>query len=361
MFEKVDCHYTKLNLRHTPETQIVRLDSTVLQTTSPSCYIFKVCGIYKEKSKTNIRGGRNVKKGELTSHVGIYSKLYTPYMQICSGTIIRADLVSTESNWLWVNNLLAAHCFWKDMEGLQPASQFAVAAGKIYRPWSDSNDDVAQKSEASVIIMYRGGQTNFQDDIALLLLATPFEFSTYVWPACVDFDVDFDRRQLRDGNLGKIAGWGLTAVNGRESPILQVVELPYVDVGRCIDEVPPDFRRYVTSDKICAGYANGTALCRGDSGGGLMFSKQWQYWKRYYIRGVASTAPQNDDLCNAYAMTTFTQILAHEHFIRDYFDADPQQLTIVLDAALPVSTLTSAKRSQQPSASHNRVRSSNLH
>ncbi|GBP91583.1 Limulus clotting factor C [Eumeta japonica] len=165
---------------------------------------------------------------------------------------------------------------------------------------------------------FRGGQTNFQDDIALLLLATPFEFNSFVLPACIDFNVKFDREQLRDGNLGTIAGWSLTAVNGRESPILQVVELPYVDVGRCMDEMPPDFRRYITSDKICAGYANGTALCRGDSGGGLTFWIEKKDLKRYYLRGIASTAKHTTNACNALSLTTFTHVLAHEHFIRDY-------------------------------------------
>ncbi|GBP91586.1 Modular serine protease [Eumeta japonica] len=272
-----------------------------------------VCGISKVVIDSHVIGGRNAKKGELPWHVGIYNKRYTPYRQDCSGTIIRSNLVVT-----------AAHCFWRDLDGLQPASQFAVAAGKIYRPWNDPKDDKAQKSEITDIKVpprFRGVQTNFQDDIALLLLATPFKYSPFVWPACINFQVEFDRKQLRDGNLGTVAGWGLTAVNGNESPILQVVELPYVDVGRCIDEVPRDFRRYITSDKICAGYANGTALCRGDSGGGLTF-QEGLYLKRHYLRGLVSTAQQDANACNAFSLTTFTHVLAHEHFIRDHFDVN---------------------------------------
>ncbi|KOB68890.1 Pattern recognition serine proteinase, partial [Operophtera brumata] len=77
-----------------------------------------------------------------------------------------------------------------------PASQFAVAVGKLYRPWNDRVDE-AQKSD--------------------------------------------------------VAGWGLVGENGKASPTLQVIELPYVEIGTCIADSPPNFREYITSDKICAG------------------------------------------------------------------------------------------------------------
>ncbi|GBP30642.1 hypothetical protein EVAR_76187_1 [Eumeta japonica] len=35
-----------------------------------------------------------------------------------------------------------------------------------------------------------------------------------------------------------------------------------------------------------------TALCKGDSGGGLVFAKTEEQLQRYYLKGVASTAPQ---------------------------------------------------------------------
>ncbi|GBP30644.1 Modular serine protease [Eumeta japonica] len=217
----------------------------------------------------------------------------------------------------------AAHCFWSDVEGLAPSSRFAVAAGKLYRPWSAPSDHGAQLRDVKDIVIpkrFRGAQTNFQDDIAIVYVSNPLSFNPDVWPVCVDFDLKMDRAHLTAGNLGKVAGWGLIDEDGHMSPELQVLRLPYVEIDQCITNASPDFRAYISSDKICAGYTNGTALCKGDSGGGLVFAKTEEQLQRYYLRGVASTAPNNDKKCNTHAVPTFTHILAHEHFIKDHLN-----------------------------------------
>lgn len=47
------------------------------------------------------------------------------------------------------NLFTAAHCFWSDVDKQLPASLFAVAAGKLYRPWNSPKDVDAQKSDVS--------------------------------------------------------------------------------------------------------------------------------------------------------------------------------------------------------------------
>lgn len=268
------------------------------------------CGRVTPNGKELMIDGRSAKQGELPWHVGIYRMTTRPYMQICGGTIVSNRLV-----------ISAAHCFWNDTTKLQPASQYAVGAGKIYRPWNNNRDTYAQKSfvdEIKIPARFRGNEANFQDDIALLILKTPFEYNPFVRPVCLDFNVDFDVRQLQPLKLGKVAGWGLTAENGEASQVLKVVELPYVDIKECYAASPPGFTEYITSDKMCAGYGNGTALCRGDSGGGLVFPESERGTERYYLRGIVSTAPNNENLCNSHTLTTFTQILIHEHFVMEY-------------------------------------------
>ncbi|GBP76382.1 Modular serine protease [Eumeta japonica] len=294
-------------------------------------------------------GGWRAQSRELPWHVGIYNKLYKPYMQICGGSIISAELVVT--GWSYstlrimketrkvfmehdeyvlsfhrvvaIQTIRAAHCFWSDVEGLAPSSRFAVGAGKLYRPWSAPFDSDGQLRDVNDIVIpkrFRGIQTNFQDDIAIVYVSKPFVFDYDVWPVCVDFDLNLDRTQLTAGNLGKVAGWGFINEDGHTSPELQVVRLPYVEIDQCIVNASPDFRAYITSDKICAGHTNGTALCKGDSGGGLVFAKTEKGRDRHYLRGVASTAPNNDKKCNTHAVPTFTHILAHEHFIKDHLN-----------------------------------------
>lgn len=268
------------------------------------------CGRVTPEGVDLIIDGRIAKRGELPWHVGIYRKTTNPYMQICGGSLVTNRIV-----------ISAAHCFWDDVSKLQPASMYAVAIGKIYRPWANPKDTDAQKSEVKEIKIparFQGSAANFQDDIAILVLETPFVYQTYVRPVCLDFDVNFDRRQLQPNKLGKVAGWGLTSENGQASQILKVVELPYVDIEQCINRSPPGFREYITSDKICAGFGNGTALCKGDSGGGLAFPESDRGIDRFYLRGIVSTAANNENLCNSYTLTSFTQIIKHEHFIKEY-------------------------------------------
>ncbi|CAH2062410.1 unnamed protein product, partial [Iphiclides podalirius] len=266
------------------------------------------CGRITPEGEFLIIEGRNAQRGELPWHTGIYSKVTTPYMQICGGSLVSTNVV-----------ISAAHCFWQG-QLRQPASNYAVAVGKLYRPWNNPRDTDAQKSDVSEIKIparYQGSDSNFQEDIALVVLTTTIEYRTYVRPVCLDFDVNFDRRQLREGNIGKVAGWGLTAENGEASQVLKVVDLPYVKIETCIAQSPPGFREYITSDKICAGYGNGTALCKGDSGGGLAFPESDRGTQRYYLRGIVSTAPRNENLCNAHTLTSFTQVTKHEHFIKE--------------------------------------------
>ncbi|GBP91715.1 LINE-1 retrotransposable element ORF2 protein [Eumeta japonica] len=117
----------------------------------------------------------------------------------------------------------------------------------------------------------------------------------------------------------RVAGWGLLDADGKETQELQVVDLPYIDIKQCLDDAPFDFKQYITGDKICAGYTNGTALCRGDSGGGLTFAEIDKGEKRYYLRGVVSTAPQTGQTCNVYAVTAFTHVWRHELFIKENY------------------------------------------
>ncbi|KAJ8703773.1 hypothetical protein PYW07_013067 [Mythimna separata] len=264
------------------------------------------CGRVTPDGVALIIDGRHAKRGELPWHVGIYRKTTDPYTQICGGSLVTNRVV-----------ISAAHCFWNDVIKQQPASMFAVAVGKLYRPWNNERDVDAQKSDVKEIklpLRFQGSAANFQDDIAVIILETAFEYKTYIRPVCLDFDIDLDSRQLQPGMMGKVAGWGLIAEDGEASRILKVVELPYVDITRCIRSSPLSFREYITSDKICSGYGNGTALCKGDSGGGLAFLES----ERYYLRGIVSTAPNNEHLCNSNTLTTFTQIIKHEHFLKKH-------------------------------------------
>ncbi|XP_063898963.1 modular serine protease isoform X2 [Helicoverpa armigera] len=268
------------------------------------------CGKPVSKGIPLMAGGDPAKRGELPWHAGIYSKKATPYEQICGGSIISSKVVVS-----------AAHCFWESGHRMLPC-KYAVAAGKVYRDWDDPKDDYVQRQDVIDIKIpprFRGVETNFQDDLALVVLQKGLQFVMYIRPVCLDFDYKFDEEQLKAGSLGKVAGWGYTSAAGQPSPFLKVAELPIVSLNRCFNETPHDFTSFITTDKICAGYTNGTAVCKGDSGGGLAFPEMTGHVTRYYLRGLVSTAPSDDLNCNTQTITAFTHLLRHQSFIQSHF------------------------------------------
>ncbi|XP_073964429.1 modular serine protease-like [Choristoneura fumiferana] len=319
------------------------------------------CGKTPRKGQEIIITGKGTKvaHGDLPWHAAIYDKSYTPFMQVCGGSLVSTKVV-----------ISAAHCFWND--GQHPASRYAVALGKIYRPWNDSMDLGAHKSDVKEIKMparFFGEVAHYQDDIALVIMSTPVVYNTYIRPVCLDLDDEFDRNQLQSSSSGRLEErmsdvcnqlreWfaanglimnvtksnvvlfktrnhvetshvqsplplcsyrlGLTSADGVESPVLLTAELPYVDVRKCLDNLDFEFWSYVTSDKICAGSTDGATVCKGDGGGGLVFPNEDRGTRRYFLRGVVSTAPISGHNCNANTFTTFTHILPHATFIRDH-------------------------------------------
>ncbi|XP_037299095.1 clotting factor C [Manduca sexta] len=255
-----------------------------------------------------VSGGYRVKSPDLYPwHAGLYTKTTNPYKQICGGTVVSKRAI-----------ISAAHCFTLDRH-IPPASQYAVAAGKVYRPWNDPHDTTAQKSDVREIKIpprYQGSAANFQDDIAVVILTKEFVIQLFVTPACVNFNPDLEEAQLREGELGKVVGWGLTGENSPASQVLQGAILPVVSIAKCIEQSPAGFRSSITGDKICAGYDNGTAVCRGDSGGGLVFHAKWQLLQPAFLRGVVSTSPTSENMCNIHTWATFTDVHKHERFLK---------------------------------------------
>lgn len=51
---------------------------------------------------------------------------------------------------------------------------------------------------------YQGAGANFQDDIAVVIVAKTFQFRTYIRPVCLSFEYHFEKQQLYTGNQGKV-------------------------------------------------------------------------------------------------------------------------------------------------------------
>ncbi|KAI8426814.1 hypothetical protein MSG28_014496 [Choristoneura fumiferana] len=56
----------------------------------------------------------------------------------------------------------------------------------------------------AIPIRYRDSDTNYQEDIAVVLLTQELMVTHAVRPACVNFDEKFDNEQLTEGNTGTV-------------------------------------------------------------------------------------------------------------------------------------------------------------
>ncbi|XP_072040887.1 transmembrane protease serine 9-like [Amphiura filiformis] len=117
------------------------------------------------------------------------------------------------------------------------------------------------------------------NDIAMLHLSSPIEFTSYVRPACVQ--IDPNEQKYRDC---WVAGWGALGTATDYDPDddefpddLQNVQMPLITQ----DECKRDEYRWSTilsDDMLCAGADSGLSTCKGDSGGPLVCRDQHNIW-----------------------------------------------------------------------------------
>uniref|UniRef100_A0A2A4J979 Peptidase S1 domain-containing protein n=1 Tax=Heliothis virescens TaxID=7102 RepID=A0A2A4J979_HELVI len=245
----------------------------------------------------------------------IYEEAETFWRGICGGTVISNTVVVS-----------AAHCFWR--LSLRKAEDFLVVV-QPSSPILDIEANLKNKSsklnqtsyiskhevrQINVPSRYMDVITNYQQDIALLTLKKPVVFSATVMPVCLNFDYEFNLRQMRKGNNGTVAVWSSPVT---ESSVLSIHNYPYIPIAECADMSPASFKEFLTGDKFCAGLDNNrTKITKGNSGSGLTFPDEERGLTRHYLRGVVSTAPMQEDPWAPTDFVTFTKITSHEHFIK---------------------------------------------
>lgn len=130
-----------------------------------------------------------------------------------------------------------------------------------------------------------------------------------------------------------MAGWGYTNAGGNESDELKEVDVPFKDEAQCSKELPADwYDRYAAAyDKFCAGHYNkskksqnsisfnstflllGIAVCKGDSGSGLVFKNNND---RYFVQGIVSLAKKINNVgCDIQVSGLYTRVSTHSEWL----------------------------------------------
>ncbi|XP_047121969.1 modular serine protease-like [Schistocerca piceifrons] len=265
------------------------------------------CGKAVPKQRTYVINGEPVSAVAFPWHVGIYIYENGIFDQLCGGTIIKRKLVLT-----------AAHCFTQSTN----PKDYMIGAGKYHRGW-DIKDPMEQRLEVESIVIkdtYQGSFRDYADDIAIIVLKTEITISDFVRLACVDLERKYDK-QLINGNTGSIAHWGYVDRPSPNDEILTSI-LPVFESVQCNEVLPVTFKYFFTSDKFCAGYANGSAVCLDDDGGGFLLEQEaTATTKQWFIQGVYSLGvpPSVGTLCPSYPVL-FTKVNDHLNWLKTYYD-----------------------------------------
>uniref|UniRef100_A0A673AFP4 Coagulation factor X n=1 Tax=Sphaeramia orbicularis TaxID=375764 RepID=A0A673AFP4_9TELE len=165
--------------------------------------------------------------------------------------------------------LTAAHC-------LNQSRYIYVVVGEWDRLVNDGSEAV--HSVEAVVVHQHYKADSYLNNIALLKLATPIQFSPYILPACLPTR-NFAEKVLMEQDGGMVSGFGTSCHQGHAFPFLRRLKVPFVDRITCRTSV--NFR--ISFRMFCAGYDTVAEQCYSDMGGPHVT----RYHNTYFITGVA--------------------------------------------------------------------------
>ncbi|XP_059177705.1 mite allergen Der f 3-like [Physella acuta] len=180
--------------------------------------------------------------------------------------------------------LTAAHCFFSD------SAKYEVVAGKYNRS-PDVSEVGAQRVRVKSYKLHENyNQKTTNNDIAMITLESPLQWSEYVNFACLP------RPEHKAEARCMVAGWGYINSGNMYPEVLMKTELDVYNSTQCLKifnqtAQPPGILSTILNEgTICA--ANGTSggkdACGGDSGGPLMCVQSSANGPAYFVYGIVS-------------------------------------------------------------------------
>lgn len=263
------------------------------------------CGTVVHQPRPLITYGEATTEGEFPWHTALYHSGGTDLTYICGGSLVSKYHVIT-----------AAHCVTlpKSSTPLDP-DNLLLYFGKYYlRRWS--NPGIQDRQVTSIIKHPEYNGNTYSNDIALLKVGKEIEFNDYVRPLCL-WEGSDDVGHVVD-KLGTVIGWGFDET-GKLSEKLTQAKMPVVNKETCIYSYPDFYSRFTTAKTYCAGFRNGTSVCNGDSGGGMVFPKDQNAPRSpWVLRGLVSisVALQNQFRCDSTHYVVFTDVAKYSDWIQ---------------------------------------------
>ncbi|EEB20276.1 hypothetical protein Phum_PHUM609370 [Pediculus humanus corporis] len=259
---------------------------------------YQECGTPSIQPSPLITHGQLTSRGQWPWHVALYKNVGTDLTFFCGGSLINNKYVLT-----------AAHCVTKTYT-TQPLDEntLVVYLGKYHlKLWSEGG--VQNRQVFKITVHPKYNSTDFRSDIAVLELTTPVEYSDYVRPICM-WDRTNTRIEEVEGKLGTVVGWGFDEHKMLTEELRQA-KMPVVEQKTCLWSYPDFYPQFTSNMTYCAGFKNGTSVCNGDSGGGMVFPyKDRTGIERWHLRGIVSISPARNDsrVCDTSHYVVFTDV-----------------------------------------------------
>jgi len=211
------------------------------------------CGMRDPKLLSGIIGGAPVEPGRYPWQVDL---------KTCGGTIVDSLHVVT-----------AAHCVCYADTNTRRGDVVGrtIAVGNNHPLRSPKRECGKQTRSIESFVVHEnycgkykgcGNQKAFENDLAILTVDEPFQFNSFVQPACLPPS----SYEYKQGSDVFVSGFGVSNLNSFSNKYpdrLLGVKLPLIETRRCTFRVPDNM--------VCAGYeAGGKDSCQGDSGGPLV-------------------------------------------------------------------------------------------
>ena len=233
-----------------------------------SFFVIVVCGRTKEDSRNHaqrVTSAFVARKGDFPWMAQLW---FIPHGKLyCGGSIL---------NERWI--LTATHCI-KDKNA--KAADLKIQVGDYDRLLPEQEQAVYDVEE--VITHPDFDYDTFDNDVALIKVSRPIEFTNYIRPVCMP-PKKLSKAMLQVGTYGTVAGWGKESEESETYPrFLKEITVPVRGQKTCRRST--NFS--ITANMFCAGYeeANKGDACEGDSGAPFVMKHSDGRW---YVLGIVS-------------------------------------------------------------------------
>ncbi|XP_028422721.1 chymotrypsin-like protease CTRL-1 [Perca flavescens] len=275
---------------------------------------------------TRIVGGENAAAGAWPWQVSVHISIARLDQHICGGTLISDQ---------WV--LTAAHCIITNVLNV-----WILYFGRETQ--SGPNVHEVNRTVSQIIVHPDYNNVPFNNDIALMKLSSPVNFTDYIRPVCLASNFS----QFYNSTPCWATGWGRL---GKDEPnvafdSLQEVQIPVIGEKQCSCDYLPIQGQNITDKMICAGQENKGA-CQGDSGGPLQ-CKQSSMWIQagitsFGIPCALAGFPEVYARVSEFQTWIMDQVMgANVHFVTFRSSGTDQDNSFVCRSSVPGNATTAA-------------------